>query len=37
VSTWPKSLATIDAELAGIPRDERDLMVWRNAERIWNI
>jgi predicted TIM-barrel fold metal-dependent hydrolase len=37
VSTWPNSLATIDEELRGIPDDEVELMVWRNAARVWNI
>jgi predicted TIM-barrel fold metal-dependent hydrolase len=37
VSTWPTSRAVIDEELAGIPQLERELMVWRNAERIWKV
>ena len=37
VSTWPKSRAVIDEQLAGIPGTERDLMVFGNAARIWKI
>ncbi len=37
VSTWPKSLAVIDEQLGDLPESERDLMVFRNAERIWHI
>ena len=37
VSTWPKSLAAIEEQLGDLPDDERELMVWRNAARIWNL
>ena len=37
VSTWPKSLAAIDEQLGDLPHDERELMVWRNAARIWDL
>jgi uncharacterized protein len=37
VSTWPKSRAAIEEQLEGIPQAERELMVFRNAERIWRV
>jgi predicted TIM-barrel fold metal-dependent hydrolase len=37
VSSWPSSLAVIEEQFKGIPDDERDLMVGRNAARIWNL
>ncbi len=37
VSTWPDSLTVIDQLFAGVPEDERDLMVEHNAARIWNL
>jgi predicted TIM-barrel fold metal-dependent hydrolase len=37
VSTWPKSLAAIEEQLGSVPDDERALMVWKNAERIWKV
>jgi predicted TIM-barrel fold metal-dependent hydrolase len=37
VSTWPKSLAVIDEQLGDLPRRDRELMVWGNAARVWNL
>ena len=30
-------LIRIEEQLGDMPDDERELMVWRNAARIWNI
>jgi len=33
--TWPDSRQLVDEEFAGIPADERQLIVCGNAERVW--
>jgi predicted TIM-barrel fold metal-dependent hydrolase len=35
--TWPDSRALVDEEFAGIPADERELIVCGNATRVWNL
>jgi uncharacterized protein len=37
VSSWPESRAIVDRQFAGIPDDERELMVAGNAARVWNL
>lgn len=36
-TTWPNSVATVDAQFAGIPDDERALITCGNAARIYNL
>jgi predicted TIM-barrel fold metal-dependent hydrolase len=35
--TWPDSRALVEEEFAGIPADERELIVCGNATRVWNL
>lgn len=35
--TWPDSRTLVDEEFAGIPADERELIVCGNATRVWNL
>ena len=35
--TWPDSRKLVDEEFAGIPDDERALIVCGNAERVWDL
>ena len=37
VTSWPNSRKIIDEQLAGIPDDERELIVCGNAARVWNL
>ena len=37
VTSWPNSRQVIEAQFAGIPTHERDLMLCGNAERVWNL
>jgi predicted TIM-barrel fold metal-dependent hydrolase len=34
-SDWPDSWRTIDADFAGVPREERDLIIAGNAQRLY--
>jgi len=36
-STWPRSQAVIERDLAGVPDDERDLILGANAARLYGI
>jgi predicted TIM-barrel fold metal-dependent hydrolase len=36
-TTWPNSVATVEAQFAGIPDDERELITCGNAARIYNL
>jgi predicted TIM-barrel fold metal-dependent hydrolase len=35
--TWPDSRTLVEEEFAGIPREERELIVCGNATRVWNL
>lgn len=37
VCTWPDSRTLVEEEFAGIPADERELIVCGNATRVWNL
>ncbi len=37
VSTWPRSREIVDEQFAGIPAEERELIVSGNASRVWNL
>ena len=37
VTSWPNSRRIIDEQFAGIPADERELIVYGNAARVWNL
>jgi predicted TIM-barrel fold metal-dependent hydrolase len=37
VSSWPHSRKIVDEVFAGIPDNERELMVSGNAKRVWNL
>lgn len=37
VSSWPHSQDIIRRDLSGLPEEERDLILCRNAERVWNL
>ena len=37
VSSWPHSRAMVEKSLAGVPADERELIVSGNAGRVWNL
>jgi uncharacterized protein len=37
VGTWPHSRERIDVQFAGVPEEERDQIVFRNAEAVWGI
>jgi uncharacterized protein len=37
VSSWPNSHAIVDRMLAGVPDDERELVVSGNATRVWGL
>jgi predicted TIM-barrel fold metal-dependent hydrolase len=37
VSSWPNSRAMVEQQFAGIPADERELIVCGNARRVWNL
>jgi len=37
VSSWPQSRAIVERTFAGVPEDERELMVSGNAARVWNL
>jgi predicted TIM-barrel fold metal-dependent hydrolase len=37
VSSWPDSRATVERLFAGVPEDERDLICFANAARVWNL
>ncbi len=37
VTSWPNSRQIVEEQFAGIPVEERDLMLCGNAERIWNL
>lgn len=37
VSSWPNSRAVVEETFAGVPADERELMVAGNAARVWNL
>lgn len=37
VTSWPRSRALVEEQFAGIPADERQLMLSGNAQRIWNL
>jgi predicted TIM-barrel fold metal-dependent hydrolase len=37
VSSWPNSRAMVEQQFAGIPVDERELIVCGNARRVWNL
>ena len=36
-SIWPESRRYIDASLEGVPDDERDLILWGNAKRVYHL
>jgi predicted TIM-barrel fold metal-dependent hydrolase len=37
VTSWPNSRQIIEEQFAGVPADERELIVAGNAARIWNL
>ncbi len=37
VTSWPNSRKIIDEQLAGVPADERELILSGNAVRVWNL
>ena len=37
VTSWPNSRKIIDEQLAGVPADERELILSGNAARVWNL
>jgi predicted TIM-barrel fold metal-dependent hydrolase len=37
VTSWPDSRALIERSFAGVPADERELILSGNATRLWNI
>jgi predicted TIM-barrel fold metal-dependent hydrolase len=37
VTSWPDSRALIERQFAGVPADERELMLSGNATRVWNL
>jgi predicted TIM-barrel fold metal-dependent hydrolase len=37
VTSWPNSRKVIDEQFAGIPPDERELILSGNATRVWNL
>jgi uncharacterized protein len=37
VTSWPNSRAIIEQQLAGVPADERELILAGNAARVWNL
>lgn len=37
VSSWPNSRAIVEQQFAGVPDDERELIVAGNASRVWNL
>ncbi len=37
VTSFPNSRRIVDEQFAGIPADERELMVSANAQRVWNL
>ncbi|NUS54295.1 MAG: amidohydrolase family protein, partial [Streptomycetaceae bacterium] len=37
VSSWPRSRELVDEQFAGIPADERALILSGNALRVWNL
>jgi predicted TIM-barrel fold metal-dependent hydrolase len=36
-TTWPRSQASIEAQFAGVPAEERALMTGGNAAKVWNL
>jgi uncharacterized protein len=37
VTSWPNSRQVVDEQFAGVPADERELMLSGNAARVWNL
>ncbi len=37
VTSWPNSRAIVEEQMAGIPADERELIVCGNAARVWGL
>ena len=37
VTSWPDSKALIERSFSGVPADERDAILCRNAEAVWNV
>ena len=37
VSSWPRSHAIVDEMFDGVPAEDREKIVCRNAERVWNL
>ena len=37
VTSWPNSRALAEASMAGVPADERELMLSANSARVWNL
>ena len=37
VTSWPNSCALAEASMAGVPADERELMLSPNSARVWNL
>jgi predicted TIM-barrel fold metal-dependent hydrolase len=37
VTSWPNSRAIVEQQFAGVPDDERELILCGNATRIWNL
>ncbi len=37
VSSWPNSRATVERVFAGVADDDRDLVCYANATRVWNL
>jgi predicted TIM-barrel fold metal-dependent hydrolase len=37
VTSWPNSQQVIEEQFAGVPADERELMLSANAVRVWNL
>ncbi len=36
-SSWPSTRDTVDVAFAGVPKDERDQMLWGNAARLYRL
>ena len=37
VSSWPNSRSTVERIFAGVSEDDRDLVCYANAARVWNL
>ena len=37
VSSWPNTQQIIEEQLKGLPEDERELILYGNAARVWNL